>query len=1349
MSDHEGDGHGGGGPGHAHALAPAHVAVPRPVQGIRAPLAPDLSNNASQNWRVFRQKWRNYSVITRLQDQNEEYKVALLLHTLGDELLKIYNGFTFETDEDDRTEAEILQKFEEFAVGETNETYERFIFNKRDQHADESFESFLSAIRSLMKTCNYHQNSIDSILRDRIVLGIRDTESQKTLLKERNLTLARAIDIVKAAESANVQGKAFRNESSVNKVDSSPRKWKRKSHKKNHSDAGAKPEGTPMMHCKFCSQKHRMRKTECPAWGKTCKSCGQKNHFAAKCPRAKSVNAVETSSESDSSDGCEWINSVTSNPKSSADVRCRMLVSGKPVVFQVDTGAAVNILPIRYAVHCELKPTLRKLKMYNEEVVTPLGVARVVVTNPKNRKRYSVEFVVIKENLTPLLGLKAAEGMRLVTVNYSLMERIASVGITDKYADVFNGELGKLPGTVNLKVDESVDPVVSPARRIPIALKPKLKAELERLTKMGVIESVNEPTPWVNQMVIVEKKSGDLRICLDPRNLNQALKREHYQLPILEDTLHNMSESKVFTKLDVSSAYWHVELDEPSSLLTTFQTPFGRFRWRRLAFGLSASSEIFQKKILEAIDGLDGVECIADDVVVHGKSVEAHDRNLEAFLERCKEKGLKLNLDKLELRLPRITFMGHCITETGLELDPEKSRAVKEMKTPTNLEELRRFLGMANYLSRFIPNLNSVTSPLRNLLKKEVPFVWSQAQNDSFEKVRTLVSEAPVLAMYDPKKTLTLENDASEYGIGSVLIQEGRPVAYASRALSDTETRWAQIEKEMLAVVYGLEKFHHYTYGRDVDIITDHKPLVAIVTKPLFRAPKRLQALLLRTQKYCFSLEYKPGTQIPIADTLSRAPLPGKPDTELVTVNLINFSPIKTNRLDEIRAATALDKTLTLLKQIILKGWPNSKKGLPSEVLPYFHCRDEYTVQDGIVLRGDRVVIPKRMRAQLKDRIHAGHMGINACLRRARELIYWPGMSSEIRVLCESCGTCATYADKQAPETLFMHDIPDRPWQMVGTDLLSYKDRDYLVTSDYYSGFFELDFLPQTHSSTVITKLKHHFARHGIPDTLVSDGGPQYTSTEFKKFENQWGFDHDFSSPGNSKANGLAESAVKQAKRLLRKCRHRNEDPYLGLLNLRNTPTEGLNCSPNQRLFGRRTKTQIPTTAELLKPGSAPSLKSQIEKKQNRKIDTAVRMNANRHDLKPLQPGDAVRLQPIQRGDKEWKPATVTKQLKPRTYEVKTPDGKSLRRNRQQLRHKPHGECTTPAVGKSPNHSGQSVLNNENGQKSEMPLASKNKTVAPPTPVKPDSATDNSANADAPYVTRSGRVSRPPVRHDA
>ena len=269
--------------------------------------------------------------------------------------------------------------------------------------------------------------------------------------------------------------------------------------------------------------------------------------------------------------------------------------------------------------------------------------------------------------------------------------------------------------------------------------------------------------------------------------------------------------------------------------------------------------------------------------------------------------------------------------------------------------------------------------------------------------------------------------------------------------MSSSEKNYAQIEKEMLAILFGLNKFHNFTYGRNVTVVTDHKPLVSIVKKALTSAPKRLQAMLLRAQEYNPEVTYKPGKDIPIADALSRAPVNSSKSEEIISVNNLSFTSFKASRLYEIRMKTQSDDTLKLLKQTIIEGWPQNKASLPLSLTPYFNYCDELSVQDGIVLRGERVVIPTSMHHEMKMKVHAGHTGINSCLRRARELIYWPGISAEIRQYVETCDVCASYASKRPEEPLHLHDVPSRPWQKVGTDIFTISSRNYLVTVGYFS----------------------------------------------------------------------------------------------------------------------------------------------------------------------------------------------------------------------------------------------------------------------------------------------------------
>ena len=300
--------------------------------------------------------------------------------------------------------------------------------------------------------------------------------------------------------------------------------------------------------------------------------------------------------------------------------------------------------------------------------------------------------------------------------------------------------------------------------------------ELDRLVEKGVLVPVTEPAESVSQIAVVHKRNGKLRICIDPQPLNAALKREHYRLPVLDDVLPELNDAKVFSKLDVREAYWHVRLDEPSSKLTTIITPFGRYMWKRLPFGLKVSSEIFQRKIDEALGNLKGVFNIVDDIIVVGcgstdaKAVDDNTLNLSATLQRCSERNIILNEEKQQTGLKEIVFHGHKITSEGVKVDETKVEAIHNMPAPTDVEGIRRISGMALYMSRFIPDLAGTLEPIRALTRKGVPFVWSKECENAFNTLKKNLSESACLAYYDPSKELVIQVDSSKHGLAAVLL---------------------------------------------------------------------------------------------------------------------------------------------------------------------------------------------------------------------------------------------------------------------------------------------------------------------------------------------------------------------------------------------------------------------------------------------------------------------------------------------------------------------------------------------------------------------------------------------------
>lgn len=392
--------------------------------------------------------------------------------------------------------------------------------------------------------------------------------------------------------------------------------------------------------------------------------------------------------------------------------------------------------------------------------------------------------IVDKCNIRPLLGRKACLGMKIVTYLDNDQLNKPSTGtsevyalsggkrpltleqLSQKYPRIFSEGVGRLEGEYHIRLDSQIDPVQHAPRKVPVALREQLRKTLEELVQQDILAPVTQPTEWISSMVIVPKKDGKLRVCLDPKDLNRAIQREHYPLPTIDEIATRLHGAKVFTVLDVRQGFWHVPLDEKSSLLTTFNTPFGRYRWKRMPFGISSAPEVFQRRMHEVIEGLEGVEVVADDFVVvgFGETLEQanhdHDDHLEVFLQRCDEKNLKLNDKKIKLRMQEVPFIGHIATADGLSVDPHKVQAIMEMPEPEDVAAIQRLLGLAQYLNKFLPHLSDITKPLRELTQRDTEWSWGPAQRSALESLKKAVSSTPILRYYNLQEEATLQCDA-------------------------------------------------------------------------------------------------------------------------------------------------------------------------------------------------------------------------------------------------------------------------------------------------------------------------------------------------------------------------------------------------------------------------------------------------------------------------------------------------------------------------------------------------------------------------------------------------------------
>ena len=1223
------------------------------------------TGNVAENFKLWKRQFEIYLKASKNDAAavDGETKVAILLACAGPDTIKVFDQLEFTQQAHKNDVHQVLKYLEKYCAPMKNEVVSSHKFWSLEYYGP--FDKFLTDLRLLAAECNFG-NFTNRLIRDKLVF-VTKGRLQARLLRETDLDLEKAIGICRADEMAEQHGKEFEKQRNIDKV-----KVKSAKSSTNKSSKPPKKQTTsttsiPMLKydCRFCGKKHLANKESCPAYGVDCHKCGEGNHFSKLCPKKKKVQTVnqqeaDSNDSSDDSDDQEaWLGAVQSTGRST--IRAKMIVNDCEVNFEIDSGAEVNIIKQKYVRKSQVRPAKLNLTMWNHSSEKPLGEAYLDVTNPKTGESTKANFIVVSNKFNNLLGVTSVQEMTLITVNRGNFN-VGQVSVSD---------LGDL-GEVHLYTDSDVQPRTLPCRTVPIALRDRVKEELDRLTSIGVIEPVDKPTEWVSQMAVVEKANGSLRICVDPQPLNVALKREHYKLPTFDEVIPRLTNAKVFSRLDVESAFWHVKLDEASSDLTTMTTPFGRYRWKRLPFGLKVSSEIFQKRLLQALEGLSGVLCVADDIVVigQGDDLEAakrdHKVNLQKLQERCKDKNIKLNDKKSDIEKSSITFMGHTISDQGVSPDPKKVKAVQEMPKPTDPSSVRRLCGCVQYLSRFLPNLADDLKPLRRLTCDDVPWNWTAECDQALEKVKRKITDTPVLTFYDPSKELVVQVDSSKDGIGAALLQDGKPIEYASRTMTSTEERYAQIEKECLAVVFGLERFDQYTYGREVVVQNDHKPLASILQKPLSQSPKRLQSMILRIRRYDIKFQYLEGKKLVLADTLSRAALTTT-SPKVHSVDVLKHVPISDKRLEELRCATEKDAVMQTLAATIQNGWPEKVDDVDMSIKVYFDVRDTLTTCDGLILKGERLVIPQSMRCTVKERLHSAHLGYDSMMRRARDLVFWPGMKKDIKQLADSCEICLEAKPRNQKETLIQHAPSSEPWEKLGMDLFTIENKNYLVTVDYYSNFWEVDLLPTTTSKVVIKKLKGHFARYGIPKEIVSDNGPQFSSAEFKDFAAEFGINHHTSSPGHPKSNGKAEAAVKAAKTLMKKAVKDNSDQHTALLELRNTPLQSHGKSPAQLLFNRRTRTLLPSTQAVLKPTRPPNI---TKDRATRNKSVKRHYDKSAKDMKRLSKGDEVWIYPID-GGRSWTKGTVTGQHDDRSYEVQ--EGNHLyRRNRVHLR--PAGE---------------------------------------------------------------------------
>ena len=673
------------------------------------------------------------------------------------------------------------------------------------------------------------------MIRDPIVVGNCDQALSQRMQLDPDLTLEKAKTLSRQREAVREHQEILGNSTSAGsstKVTSIDQVCK-SSHKSKKPPKSLAARQQPSQSCSRCGRGPHPRH-QCPARDVQCNKCKHKGHFAAHC-RSKSVAEVtDTPMPEQEFDDFAYLSTLSSRDDNVWT--CDIQVNGQNVNFKVDTGAEVTVISedVSKTLGLEaLQPPTKKL--YGPDQ-SPLEVVGETTVRFAYRDKQCTQAIFILQKVKHnLLGLPAIRALHVLIQVDTVSKPITDqTPIPDQYPSLITG-LGTLKGdsyVIQLKPDAKPFALYTP-RNVPIPLRKKVQDESSRMQSLGVISPVEESTQWCAGMVVVPKPSGALRICIDYRQLNESVLREVHPLPEVDVTLAQLAGATTFSKLDANSGFWQIPLSEESRSFTTFITPFGRYAFNKLPFGISSAPEHFQHRMSQILAGQDGALCHMDDALIFGHTQQEHDSCLKAALTKIQAAGLTLNADKCEFNKTEIHFLGHVINQKGISPDPQKTEAILSMDKPCSQTELRRFMGMTNQLGKFSPKIAELSQPLRELLGSKRAWLWGPAQDEAFEAVNAELARPTTLGLYNQNAPTKITADASTYGLGAILLQRHdeawKPVAYATKSMTETEHRYSQIEKEALALVWACEKFKDYVLSKKIQLETDHKPLIPLL----------------------------------------------------------------------------------------------------------------------------------------------------------------------------------------------------------------------------------------------------------------------------------------------------------------------------------------------------------------------------------------------------------------------------------------------------------------------------------------------------------------------------------------
>lgn len=1194
----------------------------------------------------------------------EERKVLIFLHQVGANVYKTLKSLLSPALPRSKSYKELVALLKEHFEPVKSVIVETFKFNNRSQRPGETINSFAVELQQLASSCDFGA-FLDRALRDRFICGLHNEEIRRQLLNcSEDTSFARATRLARGLESAGDHSRAVQSgiSSDVKKVQYPSREGHQKPHHQSDEGRPRHPprEGSPSLRsqgsqslhqsgegrsrrssgersrsgqsrpdeCRRCGRRHL--ESTCPARGWTCYTCQRVGHTSKMCSRRRRVKQVEESVASEDSfsdeekDVSEYgINKVCVIGKVDQPLLISLCVNGKVIDMEIDCGSACSIISSKlYTQYFKRVPLVKSNVKLRSVVGEPIPVQGKISVSVRTMKAtHQLTLVVTKapgfQSLLgrPWLDALSPEWRESLSKSYRDIKSLSVDPVEElkeKFPRVFSKDnSGSIKGFVgDIVLKEGATPIFHKAYSVPYALREQVEKELLKLESSGIIKKTTR-SQWASPLVVVPKKEkGTIRLCVDYKvTVNRVVDTEHYPLPRLDDVLASLGQAKVFTVLDLSNAYQQLEVSDKAQDILTINTHMGLFKFTRLPYGVQSAPAIFQSVMDQVLHGLPKVTCYLDDVLIVGETKEENRRSVELVLRRLEAYNIRVNLGKCKFFETSVLYLGHQLDATGIHPHKEKVEAILKAPAPMDVPQLRSYLGLLNFYNRFLPNLAAEIKALHQLLEKGARWEWTDRCQEAFDTSKALLVGNQLLVTYDPSKEMIISCDASQYGVGAVLshVIKGieRPVMFVSATLSKSEQGYAQVEKEALAIIFGVKRFHKYIMGHKFKLVTDHLPLKAILGSkrgiPTLAA-SRLQRWAIILAAYEYEIEYRKGSELANADAMSRLPLPSeaveRSPGDVSTVKQIceGFGAQPPCSPKSIAKLTAKDVTLSRALTLTQQGWAQGEPKDPN-LMPYFQRRNELSIDENCLTWGNRVIIPLDLRDHVLSLLHDQHPGIVRMKMLARSNVWWPNIDQDIENRVLSCEPCqlSRSSDKKGP--LQNWPTPGRPWQRVHIDFGHLDGTTLLVMVDSYSKWVEVWPMASTTAKQVIEKLRNTIATFGVPELIVSDNGPPFNSVELEEFCLSNGIKLEHSPPYHPASNGQAERTVRTVKEVLAK--YHIDPARLGkgteslshridkfLFAYRNTPTTATNVSPAEILLKVKPRTQL----SMLKPNLSVSL---------------------------------------------------------------------------------------------------------------------------------------------------------------